>query len=96
MVFTAILLCAGLPISSSAQTPRWPVILGGSASDSVTAIAPTPDGGYVVAGATASSDGDVSGYHGGSHDAWLVKLDRDGAVIWKKTLAERAMIGPRP
>ncbi|WP_080240419.1 T9SS type A sorting domain-containing protein [Spirosoma rigui] len=81
-----LLLWAGLITPLSAQTQRWPVTLGGTDKDSTTAMIATPDGGYIVAGSTASGNGAVTDYKGGKHDAWLVKLDRSGDVVWKKTL----------
>lgn len=40
-------------------------------------------GGYIFLGRTGSSDGDVTGLHGGQ-DSWLVKLDSTGAIEWQK------------
>jgi hypothetical protein len=81
----ATLLWVGFATSLSAQTQQWPVILGGTDKDSATAMIATPDGGYVIAGSTASSNGAITDYKGGKHDAWIVKLDQAGNVIWKKT-----------
>lgn len=67
----------------------WQKTLGGSDRDYANAIAPSIDGGYVIAGETNSSDGDVSGYHGGGElggDAWVVKLDKAGNKQWQKAL----------
>jgi len=50
----------------------WQKCLGGSGTDEARSIL-TIDGGYLVAGATASNDNDVSGNHGGL-DFWVVKL----------------------
>ena len=50
-----------------------------------SAIAKTADGGMVIAGVTNSHDGDLSNGHGGD-DAWVLKLDRTGAVTWSKIL----------
>jgi hypothetical protein len=49
-------------------------VLGGSGRDYFNAIATVNDGSFVVAGSTASNDGDVSGNHGGNYDAWAVKF----------------------
>jgi len=43
----------------------------------------TSEGGYIVAGATQSTDGDVSGNHGG-YDIWVVKLSSTGNIQWQK------------
>ncbi len=50
-----------------------------------TSIQQTSDGGFIVAGQTYSNDGDVSGNHGGS-DAWVVKLNSSGTILWQKCL----------
>jgi hypothetical protein len=63
---------------------EWQKCLGGSGTDYATAIQQTSDGGYIVAGYTTSNDGDVSGNHGGVGDAWIVKLNGSGNIIWKK------------
>lgn len=54
----------------------WQSTFGGSAWDQATDIHATPDGGYIFAGGTTSSDGDVSVQHG-QGDAWVVKLGPD-------------------
>jgi hypothetical protein len=63
---------------------EWQSILGGTASDAAFSIAETSDGGYIMAGQTASKEGDVSNNHG-STDAWVVKLDRTGNQQWQHT-----------
>jgi hypothetical protein len=65
----------------------WQKTFGGSSSDGASSIAASPDGGFAIAGYTESSDGDVSGYHGGGYsDAWVVKADNTGAIEWQKAL----------
>lgn len=63
----------------------WQKALGGSDWDAFNSIAGSPDGGYLAAGYTRSVDGDVSGYHG-VEDGWVAKLDKDGTLLWQKTL----------
>lgn len=64
----------------------WQHCYGGTANDYPTGeIYTTADGGYVVGGTTESSNGDVTGYHGGS-DMWLVKIDSLGNLQWQKSL----------
>lgn len=75
---------------------QWQRCLGGSGADFIDDNAPniysseqkplitTADGGYLLGGSVQSNDGDVSGNHGGA-DIWLVRLDRLGNTIWKKT-----------
>ncbi|MDR3271999.1 MAG: hypothetical protein LBT29_00750 [Flavobacteriaceae bacterium] len=77
---------AGIAI---AQTPapaiEWQKCFGGSSGDDVSSVQQTSDGGYIVAGNTESNDGDVSDNHG-NYDAWIVKLDASGNLLWQKCL----------
>lgn len=66
-------------------TVAWEKVLGGTQDSHNTDIKPTADGGYIVAGLTAANDGDASGTHGGT-DAWVVKVDAAGNVVWQKCL----------
>jgi hypothetical protein len=63
----------------------WQKVLGGSSSDYAASIATSSENGYFMAGYTSSNDGDVSGNHG-LWDAWVVKLDSTGRLLWQKTL----------
>lgn len=54
---------------------------GGNASD----IIQTVDGGYVFAGSSGADGGQVSGYHGGGYDGWVVKLDAGGNITWENS-----------
>ncbi|HXS37791.1 MAG TPA: T9SS type A sorting domain-containing protein [Flavipsychrobacter sp.] len=74
---------------SSGGAILWQKCLGGSRGDGAYAIQQTTDGGYIVAGTTNSTDGDVTGLHdttAGYNDMWVVKLDDTGAIIWQKCL----------
>jgi hypothetical protein len=46
---------------------QWSKIIGGAKSDSAVTVQPTQDGGYILAGSTAS-------YGPGSVNAWLIKV----------------------
>ncbi|MDN7025301.1 T9SS C-terminal target domain-containing protein [Methanoculleus sp. FWC-SCC1] len=63
----------------------WQSCLGGSGIDAGASIQETADGGYIVAGGTFSNNGDVSGNHGGA-DAWVVKMDGRGRLLWQRCL----------
>ena len=80
-------------VDSGAPAIEWQRCLGGTSSDTANAVQQTADGGYIVAGAVYSNDGDASGYHGGidqygNHlpDAWVVKLDAAGSPVWQRCL----------
>ncbi len=70
---------------NSAGSIRWQKCLGGTLDDQANAIQKTSDSGYIVAGWTNSTDGDVSGNHGVT-DAWVVKLSSTGTIEWQKCL----------
>jgi hypothetical protein len=67
----------------------WTRCLGGSENDESYYVIETADHEYVVAGYSASDNGDVTGSHG-STEAWLVKLKQDGGVRWAKCLGGNA------
>ena len=68
----------------------WQKTFGGSADDEANCIQQTADGGYIVAGVAQSSDGDVTGNHGG-YDYWLVKLTAAGSMQWQKAMGGAAL-----
>ena len=63
---------------------EWQKSFGGGSRDSVKSIQQTSDGGYIAAGDSSSSDGDVTG-HKGYQDIWIVKLDASVNLEWEKT-----------
>ena len=63
----------------------WKKSFGGSSFDGANSIKQTTDGGFIIAGYTASNDDDVSGNHGG-RDFWVLKLDSFGNVAWQNAL----------
>jgi len=64
---------------------EWEKSYGGTSNDIATSIQQTNDGGYIVAGVSNSSDGDVTGNHGNG-DYWVVKLNNLGTIEWEKAL----------
>lgn len=68
-------------------TIQWQKCLGGNDSDANYALLKTLDGKYIIAGYTYSSDGDVTGYHGGGEaDYWIIKTDTTGTIEWQTCL----------
>lgn len=63
----------------------WQKSYGGTGHDAVAAVQQTMDGGYIVAGASSSTDGNVTGNHGES-DYWVIKLSPAGIIEWQKSL----------
>lgn len=66
-------------------TIEWQTTLGGSDYDGANAVLQAADGGFVFAGYSASTDGDVLGVHGGD-DGWVVKLNAAGELQWQLAL----------
>lgn len=67
---------------------QWQKNYGGSSHETAWSIEQTQDSGYVVAGSSASNDGDVTGHKGGIgvDDYWIIKLDNLGNLLWQKSL----------
>jgi len=57
---------------------QWAKTYGGTYRDSAYSLQQTSDGGYIVAGETSS-------FGAGYPDAFLIKTDADGNIIWAKT-----------
>jgi hypothetical protein len=55
----------------------WARTYGGSGVEQAFSVHQTSDGGFIVAGSTSSSGA-------GGNDAWLIKLDPSGQIIWQK------------
>lgn len=71
---------------SSIGNIQWQKSLGGTLNEATNSIQQSSDGGYIIAGLTASNNGDVSGNHGtgGNEDFWIVKLSSMGSIQWQK------------
>lgn len=64
-------------IDATEGNTLWENTFGGSNGPDVAyAVLQSQDGGYLLGGSTNSSDGDVTGYHGGD-DVWIVKTYPD-------------------
>lgn len=64
---------------------EWQNNFGGTNQESARDIFQISDGSYLVTGSTNSSNGDVTGQHGGG-DGWVLKLSPTGILEWQKTL----------
>ncbi|MCB0519504.1 MAG: gliding motility-associated C-terminal domain-containing protein [Lewinellaceae bacterium] len=61
----------------------WSKNFGGSSEDRAFSLGLTANQEFLLAGLSVSSNGDVSTNYG-SKDAWLLKLDPDGNLLWEK------------
>lgn len=62
---------------------QWENSFGGTADDILFSVQQTKDGGYILAGAAESIDGDLSTCDIWEYDYWLIKLTSTGALSWK-------------
>lgn len=62
----------------------WQKSYGGTEYDFANDIKSTNDGGFILCGGTSSTDFDVTSNHG-SFDAWVLKINSSGNLIWQKT-----------
>ncbi|MCH8888399.1 MAG: hypothetical protein IIC13_17590 [SAR324 cluster bacterium] len=58
--------------------PLWEKTFGGKGFDAANALALVPGGGFIIAGETRSKGA-------GKTDAWLLRLDAKGQLLWEKT-----------
>jgi len=63
----------------------WQIALGGNDISWPGGAIQVGDSGYIVAGSTKATDGDVYGNHG-AYDGWIVKLSTEGKIDWQKTI----------
>jgi hypothetical protein len=64
----------------------WEKLIGARGYDQAMSIRNTPDGGYVFAGLTNSTDGEFAGKNHGGYDGWVVKLYSNGTRQWQTLL----------
>lgn len=61
----------------------WSKTVGGSSNDYISTIEITKDSGILIAGSTNSNNGDFANSRGLT-DAWIMKLNNIGNIVWKK------------
>ena len=62
----------------------WETSFGGSQFDAAQSVSPTIDGGFVIAGNSKSTDGDLE-KNEGENDLWIIKTDQNGLLVWQQT-----------
>lgn len=63
----------------------WQKSLGGSYGDAALSVSESIDGGFIVAGISESTDGDVIGNHG-ENDFWVLRFSLTGTLEWQKSI----------
>lgn len=82
--FIAFLTIVQLVFAQAPPEIEWAKCYGGSGPDYATCIKQTSDGGYIIAGYSASVDGQVSNNHG-DNDYWIVKIEPSGDIQWENS-----------
>ncbi len=63
----------------------WSKVIGGTGDESVASLIPASNGGCYIVGQTYSDDFDLTGNHG-ANDAYIVRLDKNGNILWHQDL----------
>lgn len=74
--------------TDSVGTVQWQKCYGGSSFELTSGLIASQEGGYLIAGASYSTDGDVSAQIAGignNTKPWLVKINDRGLVEWDKS-----------
>lgn len=72
----------------------WSKTFGGSKDDAAYDFTETDDGGFIIAAQTASNDGDVTNLKG-DIDAWILKINSNGSLVWQKSYGSSSYDMPR-
>ncbi|MFQ3341178.1 MAG: hypothetical protein ACI9TK_000837 [Flavobacteriaceae bacterium] len=68
---------------------QWRRYFGGTSNDRSYDAIETRDGNFVLVGSSESQDVDVSDPHG-SYDAWIVKINSEGTLLWERSIGGSA------
>lgn len=63
----------------------WQMVAGGTSSDQLQAIVPTPDGGFLLAGISQSANNGnktAPSFANLSFDSWVIKINAAGTIQW--------------
>ncbi len=64
---------------------QWMKFYGGIGGyDFANSVFEMKDGGYIAVGFVSDTGRDVTGFHGGYNDVWVVRTDSLGTLIWQK------------
>ncbi|MDI1257049.1 MAG: T9SS type A sorting domain-containing protein [Flavobacterium sp.] len=65
---------------------EWQKTIGGEGQEKLQSVIKDKDGGYILAGSSASDiSGEKTTHSFGNLDYWVIKLDSKGSIVWQKT-----------
>ncbi|MEM9992089.1 MAG: T9SS type B sorting domain-containing protein, partial [Bacteroidota bacterium] len=65
----------------------WDRTYGGDDKDVLQAVLPMSDGGFLLGGSSESGvSGDKDDFLRGLNDYWVIRIDRQGNIVWQKTI----------
>ena len=67
--------------SQKGPSVEWSKLYGGSNAEAIYTIESLSNGGYIAAGYTASTNGDILGKNTAGNDWWIVELDNQGNMV---------------
>jgi hypothetical protein len=70
-------------LNSTGTTIQWQKCYGGTAADKAKSIQQTAEGGYILAGTAASTNGNIT-TNNGLENPWIVKVSATGTIEWQK------------
>ena len=87
LAFFRLVGSSGFATETNLCPPRtqWDRSYGGSASEFLGALIATSDGGFVAAGNSSSLNGDRQSPAYGYSDAWVVRLNSGGDLLWERS-----------
>ena len=62
----------------------WEKTIGATGFDVARSVSKSQDNGFVISGSSRSSDGGYTNQ--GQNDAWVLKTDANGNILWQKTI----------
>lgn len=68
----------------SGEDIQWKKTYGGASTEEAFAIRQTLDSGYLIAGNTSSNNSGDVGISKGNADAWVIKVDKQGNIVWQR------------
>lgn len=69
---------------TSTGSESWTATFGGNQDDFVNDILVCSDGGFLITGSTASSSTSIQGAGKGFFDAYIIKTNANGKLLWQK------------